>query len=265
MGLSTMAFWVGFAIVMFIVWSVSSKGLEKPVSEGNGHNRQKKVRTKKKPKEVKVKIEKQPVKTMEMTETELGIEDSEAIALAHKEIKRKNQKPAKNDLLSSTVPENIATRNPTSTSNMIPTRPVSNTGPRVLKLVGESKPQVSKPKREVVPEMTKKQRENKKKADKLREAKANQAQMQEQRLLEFKKQRARELMIEQDMKRVAAAKLEHRKPDSVISADDYGPWDKSIESENWEPVESRKAVKERKKSVQLEDDIPDSRYSVLRP
>ncbi|KAK9239634.1 hypothetical protein V1525DRAFT_397965 [Lipomyces kononenkoae] len=146
-----------------------------------------------------------------------------------------------------------------------------DSGLRVLKIIGsnERKP-AKKPKASAEStELTKKQRQNRKKYEAKKEVKAIRQEEQERRLREFKQQRAREAMLEQqrlDAQNVRIMPSTKQNPtQSVeISTSSNIPL-QPVEEHSWESVPTRKGARQVKRAAASDDDfpdIPDSRFAL---
>ncbi|KAK9495465.1 hypothetical protein V1508DRAFT_409887 [Lipomyces doorenjongii] len=161
------------------------------------------------------------------------------------------------------------------------------TGVRVLKIVGSSdKKAIKKSKTSTESaELTKKQRQNKKKYEAMKETKVMQQEEQERRLREFKQQKAREAMLEQQkleaqkiklasLPKQVPVRLAKQKPNlppvpAEASKDEISPsfntLKYAVEDQSWESVPVRKGPKLNKntsRSVDDVPDIPDSRFAI---
>ncbi|KAK9354369.1 hypothetical protein V1523DRAFT_408249 [Lipomyces doorenjongii] len=161
------------------------------------------------------------------------------------------------------------------------------TGVRVLRIVGSSdKKAIKKSKTSTESaELTKKQRQNKKKYEAMKETKVMQQEEQERRLREFKQQKAREAMLEQQkleaqkiklasLPKQVPVRLAKQKPNlppvpAEASKDEISPSFNTlryaVEDQSWESVPVRKGPKLNKNTSQSVDDvpdIPDSRFAI---
>ncbi|KAK9487801.1 hypothetical protein V1527DRAFT_459603 [Lipomyces starkeyi] len=166
-------------------------------------------------------------------------------------------------------------------------RSAHGTGVRVLRIVGASEQKVTKKSKGSAEsaELTKKQRQNKKKYEAMKETKLMQQEEQERRLREFKQQRAREAMLEQqklEAQKIRLARLPKQEPvrtakqksnlppvPAEASKNEISPSFNTVkyavEEQSWESVPVRKGPKQNKntsRSVDDVPDIPDSRFAI---
>ncbi|KAK9374990.1 uncharacterized protein V1513DRAFT_444280 [Lipomyces chichibuensis] len=167
-------------------------------------------------------------------------------------------------------------------------RSVHATGVRVLRIVGSSDKKATKISKSLTAsaELTKKQRQNKKKYEAIKETKLMQQEEQERRLREFKQQKAREAILEQqqklDAQKIKLASLLKQDPvmpakqkpnlppvPAAASKNEVNPSFNTVryavEEQSWESVPTRKGPKGNKntsRSVDDVPDIPDSRFSL---
>ncbi|KAK9387233.1 hypothetical protein V1515DRAFT_602242 [Lipomyces mesembrius] len=161
------------------------------------------------------------------------------------------------------------------------------TGVRVLRIVGSSDKKATKTSKGLTEsaELTKKQRQNRKKYEVMKETKVMQQEEQERRLREFKQQKAREAMLEQqklEARKIKIASLPKQNPVRPakqkpnlppVPAEDskneisppFNTLENAIEEQSWESVPVRKGPQQNKntsRSIDEVPDIPDSRFAI---
>ncbi|KAK9323086.1 hypothetical protein V1517DRAFT_321450 [Lipomyces orientalis] len=160
-------------------------------------------------------------------------------------------------------------------------RPAHASGVRVLKIIGSSDKMATKKAKTPTEaaELTKRQRQNKKKYEAMKEAKAMQQEEQERRLREFKQQKARDAMVEQqrlEAQKIRLATLPKQEPVGPTKKKPSPPpapvedistpsFNQALDGQSWESVPSRKSTKQTRNTSRAVDDvpdIPDSRFAM---